>query len=214
MLGNDAAVVAPDRYAESQRQAREALLGDELHGVLVHLFDGREHGVVVVALGDALVGHDHVEGEYHVVRGEVFAVRPLDALANLHDMLGKVLVGLGHALGDLAELLALHGIHFPHHRAHQLMNAKAHLSALHVGVELAGNVGRSLGFDDQRFGARGTDSGHLFSKRGAEERRDHQDHQQERQELTHRPNLLFLSLRHSRMRKPQSFHKQILFETE
>ena len=185
MLGNDAAVVAPDRYAELQRQAREALLGDELHGVIVHLFNGREHGVVVIALGDALVGHDHVEREYHVVRVEVFAVGPLDALTDLHDVLGEVLVGLGHSLGDFAELFALYGIHFPHHRAHQLMDAKAHLSALHIGVELAGYVGRSLGFNDQRFGTRSTDRGHLFSKRDAGERRDHQNRQQERQELTH-----------------------------
>ena len=185
VLGNDAAVVAPDRYAELQRQAREALLGDELHGVIVHLFNGREHGVVVVALGDALVGHDHVEREYHVVRVEVFAVRPLDALANLHDVLGEVLVGLGHAFGDFAELLALHGIHFPHHRAHQLMDAEAHLSALHVGVELAGNVGRGLGFHDQGFGTRSTDGGRLFGKRNAGERCDHQNRQQEGQKLTH-----------------------------
>ena len=185
MLGNDAAVVAPDRYAELQRQAREALLRDELHGVIVHLFNGHEHGVVVIALGDALVGHDHVEREYHVVRVEVFAVGPLDALTDLHDVLGEVLVGLGHSLGDFAELFALYGIHFPHHRAHQLMDAKAHLSALHIGVELAGYVGRSLGFNDQRFGTRSTDRGHLFSKRDAGERRDHQNRQQERQELTH-----------------------------
>jgi len=165
VLGNDAEVITPDGDSESERQAWKGLLGHDLDGVFVHLLHGFEHGIVVIALADTGVGHNHVEREHNIICIEVFTVGPFDALTDLHYMLGEIRVGLGHTVGHFAELLTLDGIHFPHHRRHKLMNAKSHRSALHVGVKLPGHVGRGLGLDDEGFPAGSAHFGHLLIHR-------------------------------------------------
>ena len=186
MLGNDAVVRAPDRDAEAQRQAREGLVRHELDGVVVNLFHGREHSVRIAGNADARVVHDHVEREHDVVSVQILAVGPLDALTELDDVLGEILVGFRHALGDFAELLAGDGIHLPQVRRHQLMDAEAHLGAHHVAVKLAGNVRRRLRLDDERLVARRANIRHFLRKARHAERHQHAKHEKDGEDFAHK----------------------------
>ena len=164
MLGNNAVVSAPNGDTVALCKAGEGLGHGELDGVVVNLLNALYVQLGGGGAADGVVVHNHVEGEHNVVSSHVLAVGPLNALTDFNGPLGEVVVALGHAVGNLAVLLALGGVHLPQVGTYHLMNAEAHGGAAHVRVELAGSVSLVLALDDKGLGAVST---HLGGYAGA-----------------------------------------------
>ncbi len=76
-------------------------------------------------------------------------------------MLGEVLVAHGEGGCQGGELFALDGVNLKQVAPEQLLDAGAHVGALHHRVELAGGLGRGLHLNDQGLVAGGAHNGAL-----------------------------------------------------
>jgi len=153
MLRYNAQIIAVNGNTEFLRQSGKRFLCYNPDRIIVLLFHRGKDGIVIIMLANTGGGHNHIECENNIVGIQILPVGPFDPFADLHGMLGKVVIGLGHAIRDFRELLAFDCIHLPHHGRHQLVNAKSHLRALHIGVELSRHIRRRLRFDNKGFPA-------------------------------------------------------------
>ncbi len=165
MFRYNAQIIAVNGNTEFLRQSGKRFPGYNPDRIIVFLFHRGKDGIVIIMRPNTGGGHNHIECEHNVVGIQIFPVGPFDPLADLHGMLGKIIIGLGHTIRDFSELLAFDRIHLPHHGGHQLVNAKSHLRALHIGVELSRHICRRLCFDDKGFPAGSAYIRHCFSGR-------------------------------------------------
>ena len=154
MFRNDTVISSPYSDTISLYETREWFFHLKQNCVIIYFFYGINVQVCCCTGTDFVIFFNHIESEDNVIRCYIFTIGPFDTLTNFYCPLGKIIIGLRHAISNLAPLFTSCGIHFPQMCAHQLMNTKSHLGTGHVTVELTWCISRRRTLNDQCLGTR------------------------------------------------------------
>ena len=152
----DVLTKAEGEKAESACAGIQASYDKEVNDEFVVPFYVEKDGKPVATIqdGDSVIFFNHIESKDNVIRCYVFTIGPFDTLTNFYCPLGKIIIGLRHAISNLAPLFTICGIHFPQMSTHQLMNTESHLGTCHVAIKLTRYICWGLTLNDQCLGTR------------------------------------------------------------